>query len=61
MGRNKSYDGDVVERNFGPLEAPGAGIKEVRALLEFFKMGGCWSYLGSRVPALQHGGRARSR
>lgn len=30
------YDEVVVERNFGPLEAPGAGIAEVRALLEFF-------------------------
>ena len=29
------YDADVVERSFGPLEAPGAGIEEVRALLEF--------------------------
>lgn len=30
------YDEEVVERNFGPLEAPGAGIAQVRALLEFF-------------------------
>jgi TetR/AcrR family transcriptional repressor of nem operon len=30
------YDDEVLERNFGPLEAPGAGIDEVRALLEFF-------------------------
>lgn len=30
------YDEVAVERNFGPLEAPGAGIDEVRALLEFF-------------------------
>ena len=30
------YDAQVVERNFGPLEAPGAGVAEVRALLEFF-------------------------
>ena len=28
------YDEVVVERNFGPLEAPGAGIDEIRALLE---------------------------
>ncbi|MBW2507804.1 MAG: TetR/AcrR family transcriptional regulator [Deltaproteobacteria bacterium] len=32
----KRYDDEVLERNFGPLEAPGAGIAEVRALLEFF-------------------------
>ena len=25
-----------MERNFGPLEAPGAGVEDVRALLEFF-------------------------
>jgi len=30
------YDEEVVGRNFGPLEAPGAGIAEVRALLQFF-------------------------
>ena len=30
------YDEEVLERNFGPLEAPGASIDEVRALLEFF-------------------------
>jgi TetR/AcrR family transcriptional repressor of nem operon len=30
------YDEEVVERNFGPLEAPGAGIAEIRGLLEFF-------------------------
>lgn len=30
------YDDKVVERNFGPLEEPGAGIDEIRALLEFF-------------------------
>lgn len=30
------YDNEVVERNFGPLEAPGAGIAEIRALLEFY-------------------------
>ena len=34
------YDEEVVERNFGPLEAPGAGIGEVRALLEFFGTAG---------------------
>jgi TetR/AcrR family transcriptional repressor of nem operon len=34
------YDAEVLERNFGPLEAPGAGIDEVRALLEFFGSGG---------------------
>ena len=32
----RRYDEEVVERNFGPLEAPGAGINEIRALLEFF-------------------------
>jgi AcrR family transcriptional regulator len=30
------YDDEAVERNFGPLEAPGAGIEEIRALLNFF-------------------------
>ena len=30
------YDEEVVKRNFGPLEAPEAGIAEIRALLEFF-------------------------
>ena len=30
------YDEESVERNFGPLEAPGAGLTEIRALLEFF-------------------------
>jgi TetR/AcrR family transcriptional repressor of nem operon len=30
------YDEVVVERNFGPLEAPDASIAEVRALLKFF-------------------------
>jgi len=34
------YDDEVVERNFGPLEAPGAGIGEVRELLEFFGAAG---------------------
>jgi TetR/AcrR family transcriptional repressor of nem operon len=34
------YDEEVVERNFGPLEAPRAGIAEARALLEFFASGG---------------------
>ena len=34
------YDAEVVERNFGPLEAPGAGVAEVRALLEFFGSAG---------------------
>ena len=36
----RRYDEEVVERNFGPLEAPGAGIEEVRALLEFFAAAG---------------------
>ena len=30
------YNDVAVTRNFGPLEAPGAGMDEVRALLEFF-------------------------
>ena len=30
------YDDEAVERNFGPLEAPGAGLKEIRALLDSF-------------------------
>lgn len=30
------YDQLVVERNFGPLELPEAGIDDVRSLLEFF-------------------------
>jgi TetR/AcrR family transcriptional repressor of nem operon len=30
------YDDKVVERNFGPLARPGAGVDEIRALLEFF-------------------------
>jgi TetR/AcrR family transcriptional repressor of nem operon len=30
------YDDEAVERNFGPLEAPGAGLEEIRALLDFF-------------------------
>jgi TetR/AcrR family transcriptional repressor of nem operon len=30
------YDEEAVERNFGPLESPGAGAEEIRALLEFF-------------------------
>jgi TetR/AcrR family transcriptional repressor of nem operon len=34
------YDEVVVERNFGPLEVPGAGIDEIRTLLEFFASAG---------------------
>ena len=34
------YDDEVIERNFGPLEAPGAGVAEVRALLSFFGSAG---------------------
>ena len=34
----KRYDTEIVGRNFGPLEAPGAGLDEIRALLEFFGM-----------------------
>ena len=36
----KRYDEEVVERSFGPLETPGAGIAEVRALLGFFGTAG---------------------
>jgi TetR/AcrR family transcriptional repressor of nem operon len=32
----KRYDEEVVGRNFGPLETPGAGVREIRALLEHF-------------------------
>jgi TetR/AcrR family transcriptional repressor of nem operon len=34
------YDDEVLGRNFGPLESPGAGVREVRALLEFFGAAG---------------------
>jgi len=34
------YDKEVVERNFGPLEAPEAGLAEIRSLLEFFGSAG---------------------
>ena len=30
------YDEQILERNFGPLEQPGAGVTEIRALLRFF-------------------------
>ena len=30
------YNKEVVGRNFGPLEAPTAGVEEIRALLEFY-------------------------
>lgn len=30
------YDELVVSRNFGPLEAPDAGLDQIRALMEFF-------------------------
>jgi TetR/AcrR family transcriptional repressor of nem operon len=30
------YDEEVIDRNFGPLETPKAGIDEIRALLEFY-------------------------
>ena len=32
----KRYDDEVLNRNFGPLEASGAGIPEIRKLLKFF-------------------------
>ena len=34
------YNRDVIERRFGPLEAPTAGIEEVRTLLEFYGSAG---------------------
>jgi len=36
----KRYDEEVIERNFGPLEAPRAGASEIRALLAFFGAAG---------------------
>ena len=30
------YDQEIVERNFGPLEASNASIKEIHSLLDFF-------------------------
>ena len=42
------YNEQVVERNFGPLEAPTAGVEEVRALLLFYAS-------ASRGPALGRG------
>jgi TetR/AcrR family transcriptional repressor of nem operon len=30
------YDQKVIERNFGPLEAPDAGVEEVRSLFTFY-------------------------
>jgi TetR/AcrR family transcriptional repressor of nem operon len=32
------YNDAVIGRSFGPLETPGAGIAEVRALLEFYAL-----------------------
>lgn len=32
----KRYEEQNVERNFGPLEKPGAGVEEIRMLFEFF-------------------------
>ena len=40
------YDEEVVGRNFGPLEAPRAGIAEVRALLELYASAGGGAALG---------------
>jgi TetR/AcrR family transcriptional repressor of nem operon len=31
------YDDEVIERSFGPLEKSGAGLPEIRALLEFYE------------------------
>ena len=30
------YDDEVIDRSFGPLERPGAGVAEIRALLEYY-------------------------
>ena len=40
------YNKDVIERRFGPLEAPTAGIEEIRALLEFYGSAGKGSASG---------------
>ena len=40
------YDEENIERNFGPLESPGAGIREIRALLDFFGSAGEGPALG---------------
>ena len=32
------YDARVIDRNFGPLETPGAGVAEVRSLFEFYAL-----------------------
>ena len=42
------YDKQVVERNFGPLETPTAGVEDIRALLEFYAS-------ASNVPAWGRG------
>ena len=34
------YNKEVVDRNFGPLDNPEAGITQIRALLEFFASAG---------------------
>ena len=34
------YDNDVIAQSYSPLEAPGAGITEIRALLEFYGLAG---------------------
>ena len=40
------YDGEVIERSFGPLEAEGAGISEIRVLLEYYREAGEGSAAG---------------
>ena len=42
------YDEEVIDRRFGPLEAPEAGIEEIRTLLEFYAS-------ASKGPALGRG------
>jgi TetR/AcrR family transcriptional repressor of nem operon len=32
----RRYDDEIIDRNFGPLERPGAGANEIRTLFEFF-------------------------
>lgn len=40
------YNHEVVARNFGPLEAPAAGIEEIRELIKFFASTGTASGRG---------------
>jgi TetR/AcrR family transcriptional repressor of nem operon len=40
------YDNEVIGRSFAPLEAPGAGVREIRALFEFYGAAGGGSASG---------------